>query len=64
MTGHTQVVAKEFLSKRSMVEFLHFLETDRALIEFVNGRWQVTYHAERTTVTLPSENMEEVVVTS
>lgn len=64
MTGHTQVVRKEFLSKRDMVEFLHFLETDRASIEFVNGCWQVIYHAERTTVTLSSEDIEEGVVTS
>lgn len=60
MTQHIEVIKKEFLSKRSMVGFLHFLEADRVLIEFVNGCWQVSYHAEKTTVDLSSEDIEEV----
>ena len=60
MTPSFEVITKEFLSKRDMVEFLHFLENDRVLIETTSTGWRVSYEVERTVVYLQADNYEVV----
>ncbi|CAD2070238.1 hypothetical protein PAULA_0015 [Escherichia phage Paula] len=60
-----ETVKKQFLSKRAMVEFLHFLEVDRVLIETTpDGNWQVSYIATRHIVDSTKEESSGVTVAS
>lgn len=62
--NHSETITKTFPSKRQMVEFVHFLETDEVLIKRNGDSWDVLYNANKTTVTLSEDQYSEVDVMS
>lgn len=62
--NHSETITKTFPSKRQMVEFVHFLETDEILIKRNGDSWDVLYNANKTTVTLSEDQYSEVDVMS
>lgn len=61
---HEETIVKKFPSKRTMVEFLHFLDADEVLIQREGESWNVIYKANKTTVTLSEDDFSEVDVMS
>lgn len=62
--NHSETITKTFPSKRQMVEFVHFLETDEILIQRNGDSWDVLYNANKTTITLSEDQYSEVDVMS
>lgn len=62
VVSHDQIVTKYYLSKRRMVEMIHFLDVDRVQIERSGEGWVVSYIATKSTVTLPKEDSTEVAL--
>lgn len=62
--NHSETITKTFPSKRQMVEFVHFLDTDEVLIKRNGDSWDVLYNANKTTVTLSEDQYSEVDVMS
>ena len=60
--AHEETITKKFLSKRAMVDFVHFLDIDRVLIERSGESWILSYIATRSTVTLPENDSHEVAL--
>ena len=64
LSNHAETITKNFPSKRKMVEFIHFLDTDEILIQRNGNTWDVKYNANKTTVTLAEDEYSEVDVMS
>lgn len=62
--NHSETITKTFPSKRQMVEFVHFLETDEILIQRNGDSWDVLYNTNKTTITLSEDQYSEVDVMS
>lgn len=58
--NHSETITKNFTSKSSATNFVHFLDCDEVLVRRNGNTWDVLYNVNKTTVDLEESEYSQI----